>query len=1216
MPSLAYLSRAPDGNDMNRLLAEFDRRLTVAFSGGCSPLVPTQGLGTHNDLWVNEVSGGIPNLLGTPFKFTGGGTLAYWYGAEVDDYDHAALQAIAAAATEVSRDETKHVSYVTADGDTAQLEGSLEAHRINDGGQDYWLAVGTEGSVRALRRHEYAVAELICEGLGALTVPAEWDRYECFRVHNLSGGNLTVTVETHAGDEEIVVRPYGVRAFRRGPDYFDASWNYFWKFRAQRDRPRFLLGGGVPAEHAGIGVPEASQRANPLAQPNVILRWFAAFSLKLDPRELPDLSAQYPMFHPPATADRFGDLLHHQGEVRVITYPVDTAEPPIITVGRFNGYATLVADFDALGITATESGGVWTLTPKTGHAGDAAKGMSLFTPGSNLLSKPGDDGHRLFRELAGGFALEAAGSIGHTQQVFTVDPGTSVVIEDEVLTGFVDEVPQYTTVSASIPTYTVNLIDPPITLAQDDPPTPPASVAYQTVGSFKLTPGGWRALYSYEFSPGERVHDGGPNWPLDGVSGGGLLAGLYDDITAAGTYQHRGVVWVRSRGWPLDDGTGNPYFLPPNAPRKYATRGYDATLGFLAPGFTDHLAGLDGAGLATTARTPVLADELRVLTPLATTAYVDDPFEQYGGLHWNAGLVTAWNHQVFALPDNGRVPTAVAALPCDNLSSIYAQRTLLKDGDGEVDASQWHDHLVLPQLAAHWNLLAWHVNAWTRSVPLVHYANVLVNGGVTINGITEGDPGALGPVLPLGFVLVVDPQTPLVGGLGQGPQGYPDPAWMIAGSNLWDEYGWVAADVLTWLGNVGIAVKDESDYETLLNGVADALDEDLNPPQTSTIVFQLIPNVATGTVTYASTSGGEDHYVCAAEIDVIASSVAPGITIPWYQNVGEGGTAFFPWERLVDPPPTYADVNYIAFQPELNLTPSPNGQAGYFAAAAAGLDPFYWVEAGTVAGWADGRGLVFAYVQTGVPLALHIENAEAPAVLLDLAATGPLQNLLQEVDPTDGPSTHLSVPTGDPAPAFSAPNNYALVTWTTPAKFVRFRPLESGEAGDAAFVGELVTADAISLPQADNEATGSGYVWRKPGIPVAGVERSSSVFGFAGSGAVVNDGRSDTIQSIDAKRLRTQALLTLVGDPTEKLQVDTRLVGEPWGHMALTDGWVLASSANWSLGLNGTPRDAAVSDGVRVLLPAPGEVAVLDPGAGTSGAWKVWLRHRLWFDLG
>lgn len=308
MPAIPYLTRAPDGADMNRLITEFDRRLSIALNGN-SPLVPCQrGLQLSNNaalstLWTDMFSR-AHDLLGYRFSFTDGTTpyhdLATIQVGAWADYDHTALQTIAAAATPTTQDDTLQIVTVTSDTDTQKLEGSLEAHRYEvSAGLFYWIKVND----RPMRRHTYAVAELVCEGKTTLEVPREWARFECFRVHNLSGSNLTVTVEhpdLTGVPISFTVKPYGVKAFRRTAAAIDTALTYFWRWRNQNDRPVFLEAAGVTT--AGVSIPEQSARANPLARPFGLLDWFAHFGMELDPRELPDQSSLFPAFHTPATA--------------------------------------------------------------------------------------------------------------------------------------------------------------------------------------------------------------------------------------------------------------------------------------------------------------------------------------------------------------------------------------------------------------------------------------------------------------------------------------------------------------------------------------------------------------------------------------------------------------------------------------------------------------------------------------------------------------------------------------------------------------------------------------------------------------------------------------------------------------------------------------------------------------------------------------------------
>lgn len=402
MPAVTYVSSAPwwSAAKLNELCGEFDRRLTKALAGKTPYLLGRYGIGYEPDNVLTRkftlpiaqtTSDAIVKGIGFPSGTMGA---VYCFKGEAADvvyferttaFDQAAMDTSAAAASEVSRDATAKTMVVNDTGAAISLEWSLKALTRTDSGTKFWLVPQTTGSKRAMRKHRYAVAEIVLEGLSTFTIPRTWDRFSCFRIHNLSAISVTVTVETYAADgtngadETITLDKFGCRSFRREAGYYNADWNYCWKVRAGKDK-RFY-------QPTGSLVVEASAHANNFANPNIIKDWLDALGALRDPYV--DPPNEYPRYaglfgDPSNTATKIHDLIAHDGACKSIGW--DASNNPIETVGTVGNSSSIVSNLAALGITVSVVGSTYKLERNDATAeGEDSKGLDLFCNGSNLL---------------------------------------------------------------------------------------------------------------------------------------------------------------------------------------------------------------------------------------------------------------------------------------------------------------------------------------------------------------------------------------------------------------------------------------------------------------------------------------------------------------------------------------------------------------------------------------------------------------------------------------------------------------------------------------------------------------------------------------------------------------------------------------------------------------------------------------------------------------
>jgi len=467
---IAYLTggEKPTAECMNRLFMTLDRKLGKMLFGKSPILAQTANFPAF--------------LLGKTFFFTGGHAVAYSQSVPgailmpgntppvVRDYVHAQLTSAVAAITlsAVTWDEVNKIAkvprfpavatvgnpsagtyqyttaYPTDPGipcdlettDTAYqvgfLENSLQCHSLmHQGASDdapvpYYIAEA--GAKAPEKRYDWAVAELILEGQTSLTIPAAWDKYKFFRIHNLNPAVATVTFQMDAtakpGTFVVTVPAFGCQTVRRASvaSGYATNGNYFWW--ALEGDPRlfwFQPCGYGPVDQntnrwtwAWDGRVADTQQNNNLANPYVLLEWIAYFTRDVDdfPGQnnygiapctihagfIQDLTVQQSEYqhytslygNPSNPATCLGDLIHHKGTVYAIksskTHNDAVSGKPWLTIikGAFNGYATFVADMAALGVTVTtNSNGDYELS----NADYTHYDVTLIPIGTNFLKQ-------------------------------------------------------------------------------------------------------------------------------------------------------------------------------------------------------------------------------------------------------------------------------------------------------------------------------------------------------------------------------------------------------------------------------------------------------------------------------------------------------------------------------------------------------------------------------------------------------------------------------------------------------------------------------------------------------------------------------------------------------------------------------------------------------------------------------------------------------------
>ena len=292
------------------------------------------------------------------------------------------------------------------------------------------------------KNYKYALAEIIVEGPLAVSIPAAYDKYQCFRIHNCNAAAITVTFDNFT----VTVPMFGSQIVRRdliasttvasqGTNY-RLGGHYFFSYEA--NDPRFywfLPSNGMSVVDDGRAA--NSMHANNLSNFSILFDWIQYFTRTVDftalsgstvfagfnqdPKVQCDISAWYGNYYGDVTkpGTLLGDVLHHKGDILIIRQSKTQVDAiagwPTVTVDRvtFNGYTTIVADFGAHKLTvAPNAGGDLVISNA-----DTANDIYLVSISTNLL-KAGESIPSM---------VDLTGTKTFTIESAIFDPGTNTV---------------------------------------------------------------------------------------------------------------------------------------------------------------------------------------------------------------------------------------------------------------------------------------------------------------------------------------------------------------------------------------------------------------------------------------------------------------------------------------------------------------------------------------------------------------------------------------------------------------------------------------------------------------------------------------------------------------------------------------------------------------------------------------------------------------------
>lgn len=288
---------------------------------------------------------------------------------------------------------------------------------------DYNLWETASGALVPEVVYAYNAVELVFTASGNL--PPLYDKYNFFRIHNFNANPITVTIETWSatipGLGSVCVRRTGV-----GGTYYQ-GWNHLWpmipgdpRFFFPRNHPTWVkvnINNIVnPCYPASIISLFSGQNGMGFARDPVTKEYLGGRSVDnknsvqagLDFTKFWDASGLYCGAGKPfgALADDtpIGDLVHHKGPMLSVQMPsgissdrtaAGAGTKAIRTPFNFNGYASLIADMAAAGITVThlnhDPSDVFfplspSLTLKSTASGGANQAHDVLDFGSNFLT--------------------------------------------------------------------------------------------------------------------------------------------------------------------------------------------------------------------------------------------------------------------------------------------------------------------------------------------------------------------------------------------------------------------------------------------------------------------------------------------------------------------------------------------------------------------------------------------------------------------------------------------------------------------------------------------------------------------------------------------------------------------------------------------------------------------------------------------------------------
>ena len=301
------------------------------------------------------------------------------------NYNQATFDSAASGAVVSYVDETRDYALTS---NVMGLDGSLKAHTKTIDGDVYYL---WEPGQPAPEKHwKLAVAEIIIGDTvdNSFDFLDEWDKYNCFKIHNLTQNQITVRFGTHY---TVVIPAWGQQCVRRDnvSSGYDSSHKYFFKTRS--GDPRYLH------FKYQTGYIAASMRANNITNASFLYSivemvgerdesfrygYKSGNRITFDAHTYTDIGVEYAAGgYVPTISDStlVGDLIFHKGDLSYFRAETTGSTPEFGSV-TFNGFDELTgALFDA-GLEGSDAGNNYSISVAAGY-----EVFYLWQRSSNLL---------------------------------------------------------------------------------------------------------------------------------------------------------------------------------------------------------------------------------------------------------------------------------------------------------------------------------------------------------------------------------------------------------------------------------------------------------------------------------------------------------------------------------------------------------------------------------------------------------------------------------------------------------------------------------------------------------------------------------------------------------------------------------------------------------------------------------------------------------------
>ncbi len=357
---------------LNELWAEVDAIASKALDNKSSLLILDY---TDRELF------GQPFLFFTPSKH-GIGDLTTFSGAfgeqtglnewevVLSPHDQSAKDAAANSAVISYVDNENFIAYTA---ETLNLEGSLKAHTRTTDGDVFFLSELSKKHPEKI--WNTAVAEIAIGNHHGIFVFADtWDKWNCFRVHNLTMSSVSIIFgDPNDPAHSFTLEANSQRCVRRDSlsSGYDSTYRYVWKVKP--GDPRFLKF----TSHAGSVA--QTMEANNVSNPSWLYRFFDKLEefqlISLDRDTFTDVGATYQSagYLPEVTDNTLvADLVYHKGDLCQM-------KDGVASTITFDGFETFPAALTAAGFTSDTTGAKFQIDNDT---------SSILLPvTTNLLTK-------------------------------------------------------------------------------------------------------------------------------------------------------------------------------------------------------------------------------------------------------------------------------------------------------------------------------------------------------------------------------------------------------------------------------------------------------------------------------------------------------------------------------------------------------------------------------------------------------------------------------------------------------------------------------------------------------------------------------------------------------------------------------------------------------------------------------------------------------------